>query len=215
MYVFAIILSIMFLFFFLLYVFLIPSFVRETFDRYVRLDRKLVYFSILYFESIIFFALIYALLSNFAEDQFSEQIDALSMHAEWMQELDAKDLSSMELGEILSGRIMASVFSGIESFYQALYFSVITQTTIGYGDIHPTAVLSRMVSVAQAMTTIVLVVFVIGRMDHGDTRASHETTYKPFRPRGAKPRNMRLNQRRLGSPSLSKARRVIPKSRKK
>jgi potassium channel LctB len=58
---------------------------------------------------------------------------------------------------------MLPSLSGSTDSWSAFYFSVITQLTIGYGDIHPVG-WTRLVAVCQGLCGLVLTVLVIGRV---------------------------------------------------
>lgn len=46
------------------------------------------------------------------------------------------------------------------SFWEAIYFTIITQSTIGYGDIVPKSSLTRFLVSFQALSTILLVIYI-------------------------------------------------------
>ena len=46
------------------------------------------------------------------------------------------------------------------SFWEATYFTIITQSTIGYGDIVPKSSLTRFLVSFQALSTILLVIYI-------------------------------------------------------
>lgn len=46
------------------------------------------------------------------------------------------------------------------SFWEAIYFTIITQSTIGYGDIVPKSPLTRFLVSFQALSTIILVIYI-------------------------------------------------------
>ena len=46
----------------------------------------------------------------------------------------------------------------VEDYFDRLYFSVVTQTTLGYGDIFPADKMLRLVAMLQALTTIFIIV---------------------------------------------------------
>lgn len=52
---------------------------------------------------------------------------------------------------------------GATAWYDAFYFSAVTQLTIGYGDIHPVGV-SKLLAVLQGIAGVALIVIVFGRV---------------------------------------------------
>ncbi len=46
------------------------------------------------------------------------------------------------------------------TFWEAIYFTIITQSTIGYGDIVPKSVITRLLVTVQALSTIILVIYI-------------------------------------------------------
>ena len=46
------------------------------------------------------------------------------------------------------------------SFWEAIYFTIITQSTIGFGDIVPKSPLTRFLVSFQALSTILLVIYI-------------------------------------------------------
>lgn len=46
------------------------------------------------------------------------------------------------------------------TFWEAIYFTIITQSTIGYGDIVPKSVVTRILVTVQALSTIILVIYI-------------------------------------------------------
>ena len=46
------------------------------------------------------------------------------------------------------------------TFWEAIYFTIITQSTIGYGDIVPKSLLARILVTVQALSTIILVIYI-------------------------------------------------------
>ena len=56
----------------------------------------------------------------------------------------------------------ASFKPEFSNFFESIYFSVITITTLGYGDFHPTHWLIKLFSMYQVLTGLLMVVIVIG-----------------------------------------------------
>ena len=46
------------------------------------------------------------------------------------------------------------------TFWEAIYFTIITQRTIGYGDIVPKSPITRLLVTFQALSTILLVIYI-------------------------------------------------------
>lgn len=46
------------------------------------------------------------------------------------------------------------------TFWEAVYFTIITQSTIGYGDIVPQSPITRLLVTFQALSTIILVIYI-------------------------------------------------------
>ena len=46
------------------------------------------------------------------------------------------------------------------TFWEAIYFTIITQSTIGYGDIVPKSPITRLLVTFQALSTILLVIYI-------------------------------------------------------
>lgn len=53
--------------------------------------------------------------------------------------------------------VMADQFVGIENRTDALYFAVVTLGTVGYGDVHPTGELAKVVTMVQIVLDLVVV----------------------------------------------------------
>ena len=46
------------------------------------------------------------------------------------------------------------------TFWEAIYFTIITQSSIGYGDIVPKSPITRLLVTFQALSTILLVIYI-------------------------------------------------------
>ena len=54
---------------------------------------------------------------------------------------------------------MKNDFSGIESYIDALYFSIVTQTTVGYGDIMPKSKRAKVIVSIQILLSMYINIF--------------------------------------------------------
>lgn len=69
---------------------------------------------------------------------------------------------------LLSALIMFSVEpSSVETFFDAVYWSVITLTTVGYGDIYPISDIGRVVSMISSLMGIAVVAMPTGIITAG------------------------------------------------
>jgi len=94
----------------------------------------------------------------------SEKFVSLPQNIAEIKELTKRLIASFEkeLSEIQRRlNTLISQTPEVWSFWDFLYFSVITQTTVGYGDILPNSTLIRVVVTAQVMIGIALLVVVI------------------------------------------------------
>lgn len=62
----------------------------------------------------------------------------------------------------ISENIEGSFSKAIESTVDSIYFSAVTITTLGYGDITPTAIVSKLAVIAQSIMGVVLLAVLIG-----------------------------------------------------
>jgi voltage-gated potassium channel Kch len=58
---------------------------------------------------------------------------------------------------------MLSKLAGAESWMDAIYFSVVTQLTIGYGDIRPLGE-ARFVAAMQGLIAVAFTILILGRI---------------------------------------------------
>ena len=63
------------------------------------------------------------------------------------------------LGVVASGA--AAIMPQLGSLFDSFYFSVVTATTLGYGTPHPTAWLSRTLSIVETLTMVLIVVTLV------------------------------------------------------
>lgn len=64
------------------------------------------------------------------------------------------------LGVVASGA--AAIMPPLGSLFDSFYFSVVTATTLGYGTPHPTAWVSRTLSIVETLTMVLIVVTLVG-----------------------------------------------------
>ncbi len=62
--------------------------------------------------------------------------------------------------EFLWRDIKHKEFSEVTGYFERLYYSAIVQTTIGLGDIVPNSKRARVITMVQALTTILLIILV-------------------------------------------------------
>ena len=79
-------------------------------------------------------------------------------------------ITSFAIDYLCVSEIYLDAFSGIQSnqpilsrFTNLLYFSIVTFTTVGYGDITPTNPVSKIISVFEMMSAFVVIVFIISK----------------------------------------------------
>ena len=198
----AIFMSIVFLGINSLYVFTFPTFLKEIYGRYVNLGNRSLFFAVLYFESIIFFALSYCTLENSVGGQFSYNYDFVSIYFERLPGFNDQVSGSNSALDVMGGKISLSFSAGFESFLNALYFSLITQTTIGYGDISPVSGLAKLFSALQGISTFIIVVFLIGRRQN-----TLPNKHSPIKTKIHSPKNRKLSHDQ-------KKRRMVRRSRR-
>ena len=108
-----------------------------------------------------------------------------------LRDPESKVLALTAVGVIALGTVM---YMGLEhwTFVQALYFSVVTLATIGYGDLHPTTELSQLFTIVYILAGLGIIAAFITelarhRADPVATRISrirdrHEDGTDPDRP---------------------------------
>ena len=76
--------------------------------------------------------------------------------------------------------VVASVFHKLEQWTwpQAFYFSAVTITTVGYGDLHPTTDLSRMVATVFVLISIPIFFLALGIVGESVFARYHEGTHR-------------------------------------
>jgi len=79
-------------------------------------------------------------------------------------------ITSFAIDYLCVSEIYTDAFSGIENgqllkyrFFDLLYFSIVTFTTVGYGDIAPINPVAKLISVFEIMSAFVVIVFVISK----------------------------------------------------
>jgi len=77
---------------------------------------------------------------------------------------------SFTMDYLCISEIYANAFSGIQAnepistrFINLLYFSIVTFTTVGYGDITPVATVAKLITVLEMISAFIMIVFVISK----------------------------------------------------
>lgn len=116
----------------------------NSFDKYTKSIKKLF---LLYMEVIVAFASIYVwfiLLSDNQAFAGFKNVEIISV---------SKD--SFELGEYLKGLTLI--------FIDAFHYSVVTATTLGYGDVYPKSALAKLVVDFQVLSSLAIAIFGAGK----------------------------------------------------
>lgn len=78
-----------------------------------------------------------------------------------LKEDDAKALSTLAIGMLISGMFAYHSLEGL-SYLDALYFSFVTLTTIGYGDFTPFTPLGKVFTMGYALLGIGIISLFVG-----------------------------------------------------
>lgn len=89
--------------------------------------------------------------------------------------------------------------SPFTSIWAALYWAVITATTLGYGDLYPTTPIGRLISCIWIFCGIVIVAMPIGILG-----SQFSSTYEAYKEREAKVKKLNEESASLDSPSTSR-----------
>ena len=87
---------------------------------------------------------------------------------------------------IAGGTIFYSSVEGWEVI-DSLYFSVMTMSTIGYGDFHPTTTLSKLFTITYALLSIGVFVAVVTKIVAAILDKKRESKYRKQKSKTAKP----------------------------
>ena len=87
------------------------------------------------------------------KEQFQNENENKDKLEKEIQEIE-KDIN-IETDPVIREVTQPSLFS---SFFKRLYFSFVTGTTLGYGDIFPNTVLCKTITIVQLITSILLLV---------------------------------------------------------
>lgn len=132
---------------------------------------NLIRFGLLLFQ-IVFFCILYLFLddSHFSginrleemirEEVLQRKIDPIIKSTENFENSDAKIKNTakkiqidMKKKEVLNNLTSPTLF---DQFFKRLYFSFVTGTTLGYGDIFPNSILCKTITIFQLIFTILL-----------------------------------------------------------
>ena len=94
-------------------------------------------------------------LNNFSNDIYDEDIIKVSKKEEKAIDDTTKKIKNVVKDNELDVQKVKPSF--VQRYFDRLYFSVITGTTLGYGDIYPTTNGLKILSMVQTLSTIILI----------------------------------------------------------
>lgn len=94
-------------------------------------------------------------LNNFSNDIYDEDIIKVSKKEEKAIDDTTKKIKNVVKDNELDVQKVKPSF--VQRYFDRLYFSVITGTTLGYGDIYPTTNGLKILSMIQTLSTIILI----------------------------------------------------------
>lgn len=94
-------------------------------------------------------------LTSQIKEDFEVDVDVLKEQDKKIVEKETKEVKT----QIIDGELEKLSPSKFQQYFDRFYFSMVTGTTVGYGDIYPRTNLCRFLTMSQLMATIVIVFF--------------------------------------------------------
>ena len=136
--------------------------------RFNLLMLQIVLFSVLYLflddshfsgintlEEMIGTELIQRKIDPIIEKEVAENFENSENPEKEIEKTAEKITKSLEKNEVIESMTKPSLF---DQFFKRLYFSFVTGTTLGYGDIFPNSTICKTITIIQLVTTILLLI---------------------------------------------------------
>ena len=136
--------------------------------RFNLLMLQIVLFSVLYLflddshfsgintlEEMIRTELIQRKIDPIIEKEVAENFENSENPEKEIEKTAEKITKSLEKNEVIESMTKPSLF---DQFFKRLYFSFVTGTTLGYGDIFPNSTICKTITIIQLVTTILLLI---------------------------------------------------------
>jgi len=140
----------------------------ENLLRFNLLMLQIVLFSVLYLflddshfsgintlEEMIRTELIQRKIDPIIEKEVAENFENSENPEKEIEKTAEKITKNLEKNEVIESLTKPSLF---EQFFKRLYFSFVTGTTLGYGDIFPNSTICKTITIIQLVTTILLLI---------------------------------------------------------
>ena len=136
--------------------------------RFNLLMLQIVIFSVLYLflddshfsgintlEEMIRTELIQRKIDPIIEKEVAENFENSENPEKEIEKTAEKITKNLEKNEVIESMTKPSLF---DKFFKRLYFSFVTGTTLGYGDIFPNSTICKTITIIQLVTTILLLI---------------------------------------------------------
>ncbi len=140
----------------------------ENLLRFNLLMLQIVLFSVLYLflddshfsgintlEEMIRTELIQRKIDPIIEKEVAENFENSENPEKEIEKTAEKITKNLEKNEVIESLTKPSLF---DKFFKRLYFSFVTGTTLGYGDIFPNSTICKTITIIQLVTTILLLI---------------------------------------------------------
>lgn len=140
----------------------------ENLLRFNLLMLQILLFSVLYLflddshfsgintlEEMIRTELIQRKIDPIIEKEVAENFENSENPEKEIEKTAEKITKNLEKNEVIESLTKPSLF---EQFFKRLYFSFVTGTTLGYGDIFPNSTICKTITIIQLVTTILLLI---------------------------------------------------------